>query len=212
VGQPPYRSPGYPYGHGPRSPRFARRSRFLGAIIVLGLFIVLGFVVRHITVSHDSVSVTTSPSASGSLSTGRQQPAGAIGSALNVADGKGDVYRVTLVKVIDPAGGADQLSSPESGKRFVGLVFSVKAVTGSAQDEDANTDAVAFGGNGQTYSADFQAIAGYTNFDHGAIHVAQGETVTGSVTFQVPSGVQVSKVQWTALSGFGSMVEWNVRS
>jgi len=119
---------------------------------------------------------------------------------------------VTLVRVVDPATGADQLSSPESGKRFVGLVFSVKAVTGSAQDEDANTDAVASGGNGQTYSADFQALAGYTNFDHGAIHVAQGETVTGSFTFQVPNGVQVSNVRWTTLSGFGSMVEWNVRS
>jgi hypothetical protein len=177
---------------------------------VLGLFIVLGFVVRHVT-SHDAVSVPTFPSASGGPPT-RQAPAGTIGSAFNVADGTGNVYRVTLVRVIDPARGADQLSSPESGKRFVGLVFSVKAVTGSPQDEDANTDAVASGGNGQTYSADFQAIAGYTNFDHGAIHVAQGETVTGSVTFQVPNGVQVSNVRWTALSGFGSKVEWNVRS
>jgi hypothetical protein len=69
---------------------------------------------------------------------------------------------------------------------------------------------VIVGGDGQTYSADFDAIAGYTNFDHGAIHVGQGETVTGSVTFQLPAGVPVSRVQWTALSGFGSTVEWNV--
>jgi len=177
---------------------------------VLGLFIVLGFVVRHVT-SHDAVSVPTFPSASAGPPT-RQTLGGTIGSAFSVADGKGNVYRVTLVRVVDPATGADQLSSPESGKRFVGLVFSVKAVTGSPQDEDANTDAVASGGNGQTYSAAFQALAGYTNFDHGAIHVAQGETVTGSVTFQVPNGVQVSNVRWTTLSGFGSMVEWNVRS
>ena len=40
--------------------------------------------------------------------------------------------------------------------------------------------------------------------------VAQGETVTGSVTFQVPNGVTVSNVKWTALSGFGSAVEWIV--
>jgi hypothetical protein len=41
--------------------------------------------------------------------------------------------------------------------------------------------------------------------------VAQGDTVTGSVAFQVADGVAVSKVQWSALNGFGSMVEWNVQ-
>ena len=46
--------------------------------------------------------------------------------------------------------------------------------------------------------------------DHGAIRVGQGETVTGSVTFQLPASVPVSRVQWTSLSGFGSTVGWNV--
>jgi hypothetical protein len=175
---------------------------------VLGLFIVFGFVVRHVTASHDAVPVTTSPSASEGPPTGAA-PAGTIGSAFNVGDGKGNVYRVTLVKVIDPARGADQLIAPSRGKRFVGLVFSIKAVTGSPQDEDANNDAAVVG-NGRTYSAGFEAIAGYTNFDHGAIRVAQGETVTGSVTFQLPKAVPVARVQWTALSGFGSTVKWDV--
>jgi hypothetical protein len=117
------------------------------------------------------------------------------------------VYRVTLVKVIDPARAADQFSAPDSGRRRVGLIFRIKALTGSPQNEDANNDAVVIGGNGQTYSADFDKIAGYTDFNNGAIHVPQGGTVTGSVTFQVPNGVTVSRVQWTALSGFGSTVE-----
>jgi Domain of unknown function (DUF4352) len=119
---------------------------------------------------------------------------------------------VTLAKVIDPAKGEDQLAVPDDGKRFVGLIFRVKALTGSPQSEDANNNAVVIGGNGQTYSADFDGIAGYTNFDDGTIRVAQGETVTGSVTFQVPNGVTVSHVTWTALSGFGSMVEWIVHA
>ena len=80
---------------------------------------------------------------------------------------------MTLVKVIDPAKGENQFTAPDSGKRFVGLVFRVKALTGSPQNEDANNDAVVIGGNGQTYSADFDGIAGYTNFDHGAIHVSR---------------------------------------
>ena len=172
----------------------------------------MGVVARATTASHNAVSITPVPSASGGLGTGRQAPPGKVGSGFDLQDGSGDTYRVTLVKVIDPARGADQFSSPDTGKRFVGLVFRIKALTGSPQNEDANNDAVLVGGNGQTYSADFDDIAGYTNFDSGSIHVAQGDTVTGAVTFQVPDGVTVSKVQWSALSGFGSIAEWNVHA
>src|SRR5580700_2808738 len=178
--QPPYPGPGPGYGYGPRPPRFRRRHPFRGALVGLGLFIVLGVVVRGITASHSTVSVTPFPSASGALATGRHAPPGRVGSQFDLGDGSGDTYRVTLVKVIDPARGADQFSSPDGGKRFVGLVFRIKAVTGSPQNEDANNDAVLVGGNGQNYSADFDGITGYTNFDSGTIHVAQGDTVTGA--------------------------------
>lgn len=87
------------------------------------------------------------------------------------------------------------------------LPCTLTAVGASPQTENA---AVSAAWDGQNYSADFDAITGYTNFDTGTIHVTQGDTVTESVTFQVPEGVTVSKVQWSALSGFGSTVEWNV--
>ena len=209
AGQPPYPGPGYTYGYGPRPPRFRRRPRFLGAIITLGVIIVLGVVVGNLGKSHQNVSVSVTPFPSGiSASAGHQEPPGRIGSSFELKDGSGNLYRVTLTKVIDPAQGENQFTVPDAGKRFVGLVFRVMAVTGSPRDEDANNDAVVIGSNGQTYSADFDGIAGYTNFDHGAIRVSTGETVTGSVTFQLPKDVKVSTVQWTALSGFGSTVEW----
>ncbi len=167
--------------------------------------------VRGLTASHSNVSVTPPfPSASGALATGRQVPPGKVGSQFGLQDGSGDTYRVTLVKVIDPARGAGQVNSPDSGKRLVGLVFKIKALSGSPQEEDANNDAVLVGGNGQNYPADLVGIAGYTNFDSGAIHVTQGDAVTGSVTFQVPDGVTVATVRWRALNGFGSTVEWDV--
>ena len=175
------------------------------------MIIVLGVVIGNISRSHETVSVSVTPFPSGaSASAGHQEPPGKVGSSFELKDGSGNLYQVTLAKVIDPAKGENQFAAPDGGKRFVGLVFRVKALTGSPKDEDANNDAVVVGGNGQNYSADFDGIAGYTNFDHGVIHVAQGETVTGSVTFQVPNGVTVSTVQWTALSGFGSTVEWIV--
>jgi len=211
-GQVPYPGPDYTYGYVPRAPRFFRRRPLRDALIALGLFIVFGIVVRAVTASHNTVAVTPFPSASGVLATGRLAPPGKVGSQFDLQDGSGDTYRVTLVKVIDPARGADQFSSPDSGKRLVGLIFKVRALIGSPKNEDANTDAVLVGGNGQNYSADFDGIVGYTNFDNGVIHVTQGDTVTGSVTFQLPDRVKVSKVQWSALSGFGLTVEWNVHS
>jgi len=173
------------------------------------VIIVVGVVVGNLGKSHENVSVSVTPFPSGTgASAGHQEPPGRIGSSFELKDGNGNLYRVTLTKVIDPANGENQFTVPDAGQRFVGLVFRVKALTGSPQDEDANNDAVIIGGNGQNYAADFEGIAGYTNFDHGAIHVSTGETVTGSVTFQLPKNVTVSTVQWTALSGFGSTVEW----
>jgi hypothetical protein len=175
------------------------------------VIIVVGVVVGNLGKSHDNVSVSVTPFPSGtSASAGQPEPPGRIGSSFDLKDGSGSVYRVTLARVIDPATGQNQFTVPEGGKRFVGLVFKVKALTGSPQNEDANNDAVVIGGDAQTYSADFGGIAGHTNFDHGMIRVAQGETVTGSVTFQLPNSVTVSKVKWTALSGYGSTAEWIV--
>jgi hypothetical protein len=148
---------------------------------------------------------TASPTASHSAAPAR------IGSYFDVQDGNGDTYRVTLVKIIDPAQGAGQFFTPDSGKRFVGAVFRIKALSGSPQDEDANSDAVLIGSNGQTYTFDVSDIVGYTNFDNGTIHVAQGDTTTGAVVFQVPDGIKVTEVQWSASGGFGSTVQWDVR-
>jgi hypothetical protein len=177
---------------------------------VLALFIVFGFAVRGLTSHHKPATVTPSPPASIALHTGLQAPPGVVGASFSLDDGTGSSYRVTLVKVIDPARSASQVTTPDSGKRFVGLVFRIKGLVGSPQGEDADRDAVLVGADGQDYPADLNRIAGYANFNDGVIHVTPGETVTGAVAFQVPNGVAAAMVQWTALSGFGAMVEWNV--
>ena len=206
----PLSSPDYTYGYRSRRPRLGRRFP-VRAVIVLALFIAFGFAVRGLTSHHQAASVASPPASSG-LHTGLQAPAGAVGAAFSLNDGSGISYQVTLVKVIDPAQGANQFSTPASGKRFVGLVFRIKGLTGSPQGEDAITDAVLVGANGRDYPADPDRVAGYANFDDGAIHVTPGQVVTGAVAFQVPASVTVSTVQWTALSGFGPMVEWNVQT
>lgn len=180
----------------------------LGAVVVAGIVIS--------ALSSRGSGVTTTPSGNSAAGGDTASPAtthksavASTGSYFDVQDASGNTYRITLVKVIDPAQGADQFNTPDSGKRFVGAVFGIKALKGSPQNEDANIDAVIVGSNGQSYTADFSDIAGYTNFNSGTIQVAQGDTTTGAVTFQVPDEVKVTEVQWTP-GAFGSAVQWDV--
>jgi Domain of unknown function (DUF4352) len=212
-GQPP--SGGWPQGPGPQypyGPPPQRKKRHLGRWILLGLTGLVALIVIIAVAASGGGGVSTTPSGTGTTARAGGGPSTAtagIGSYFDVQDGSGNTYRVTLDKIIDPAQGADQFTQPDNGNRFVGAVFTILAVSGSPSNEDADTDAAIIGGNGQTYTADFDSIAGYTNFNDGQINVAQGETATGAVTFQVPTGVKVSEVQWTPAGGFGNTVQWS---
>ena len=216
-GQPPYGNDPSDPGGPPYTPPPQRKKRHWvrNTFIGIGALVVVIIIISVLS-SGGGVSTTPSGTTAGAKTSPSNPPAthqataAGVGSYFDVQDSNGDTYRVTLAKVIDPAQGADQFTSPNNGNRFVGAVFTIKALSGSPSDEDANSDAALIGSNGQTYTADFDSIAGYTNFNDGSIDVAQGDTVTGAVTFQVPSGVAVSKVQWTPGGGFGSTVQWNV--
>lgn len=146
-------------------------------------------------------SSTASPAPTSSLS-------GPVGTSYAVTDESGNKMSVTLTQVIDPAQGADQFTSPQSGNRFVGAVFDIKGINGTVSD-DASNDATLIGSNGQTCTADFDSIAGYTNFNHGEYSVSAGESSVGAVTFQVPVAVTVSKIEWSANGGLGGApAEW----
>jgi hypothetical protein len=218
-GQPP--PGGWPQGPGPQfpyGPPPERKKRHLGRWILLGLVGLVALIIIISVAASGGSGVSTTPSgaqatakAAGSTSpptAGSAAPAG-TGTYFDVQDGSGNTYRVTLDKVIDPAQGADQFTQADNGNRFVGTVFTIQAVNGSPKDEDANSDAAIIGSNGQTYTADFNNIAGYTNFSDGQINVAQGQQSTGAVTFQLPKGVKATKVQWTPAGGFGSTVQWS---
>jgi len=118
----------------------------------IGAVVVAGIVISALS-SHGS-GVSTTPSGSSSTAGSASSPAAKtaaakIGSYFDVQDSSGDTYRVAMVKIIDPAQGADQFSSPDNGKRFVGVVFKIKALSGSPQDEDANSDAAVVGATGR---------------------------------------------------------------
>lgn len=117
------------------------------------------------------------------------------------SSGNADSYDVTAVKVLDPATGVDQYTTPDIGKRFIGVEFKITGDSGYSSD-DANSDAVLQGDDGQVYQPDFDSISAGTNFNSGDFSVRSGQTQIGWVTFQLPRGVKVASVQWQP-SSFG---------
>jgi hypothetical protein len=194
-----------------RKKRHWVRNIFLGIIGLVALIIVIAVATSGgggVSTTPSGTTGTPSPSATHVAAPAR------LGSYLDVQDSGGDTYGVALTKIIDPAQTTDQIT-PDNGKRFVGAVFTIKAISsGGPQQEDAENDAALVGSDGQTYLPDIIPIVGYTDFSVGEVHAVQGDSTTGAVAFQVPTGVKVSKVQWATFSSFGvrSTVQWSVPS
>jgi hypothetical protein len=234
-GQPPYQGGPYrgpddePSGPDPddgQGPPPVRRDRHTVRNVLggIGILAVAGLVLSALT----SKGTGTSPGAARSSapavaarSPGAQPTAGRtgatlapptepgmIGSYFNLQDGSGNTYQVTLAKVIDPGKSAGQLATIPRGNRLVGVLFKITALDGSPQGEDANIDCTVLGNDGKVYAAVFDGIAGYGNFEVGVVRAAQGATVEGAVTFQLPQYIKVAKVLWSAGDGFSSPVWW----
>jgi hypothetical protein len=131
---------------------------------------------------------------------------GSVGSEQDYTNG----LAVTLEQVIDPASSSNSFETPAAGTRFVGIQWKL-AYTGSAPlNDDANNNTTVQGSDGQDYSANFNSIAGCTNFNSGEWSLSAGESVVGCVTVQIPTGVSVANVQFQ-LGGFqNAVLRWNI--
>lgn len=193
-----------------------RGTRFLAS--ALGAFALAVGVAACAGASASSVTVTqaSQPNATTSqaqpppqttTTTRNTSPTGPVGTPLTATDGSGDVMNVALVQIVDPAQGANEFETPNNGFRFVGAKFKITGQSGTFSD-DANNDAVIVGSDGQSYTADFDDIAGCTNFNDGDFAVTPGDSSTGCVTFQLPQNVKVASVQWGGELG-GTPASWN---
>jgi serine/threonine protein kinase len=207
---------GEPGPRGSAGRRFGSRTlATMGAAALVAAAVAVAVV---LAVSHggpppaasQSQSATRSGHAAAAGSPGRVEDAGAVGATFQVTSGSGGQLDVTLTRLIDPARGTDG-DSPGKGKRFVAAVFTLTGVRGTPSD-DANNAATLIGSNGQTYTASFDTIAGYTNFNSGQFDLSPGQQSVGEVTYQVPAGVKIVAIQWSASDGSGGHPkEWNIR-
>src|SRR5215467_10609108 len=136
--------------------------------------------------------------------------AGELGSALAVSDSNGTQLDVTLTKVIDPAGGANQYSNPASGTHFVGIELRVQRKAASTYRNNANNETTITLSDGKTLHANYNPIAGCGNFDNGQVKLKSGAASTGCVTFQVPGSQKVIKASYGNTVFPGVTARWRI--
>ena len=150
-------------------------------------------------------SATTAAGSSGTTAT--TSAVAHTGSTIAVA-GNNSKANVTLNQVIDPATGADSFSTPDNGKRFVGIKMTIQNTGSSTLNDDANITVSVIGSDNQSYTPDFNSIAECTNYDNGSYTLAANESVTGCTTFQLPTGITVTRVKYEPTSLGGTSGEW----
>jgi hypothetical protein len=207
-----------------RRPLWRRRWARVTGVILTGL---IGLIVVSSALSHPSTAAAKPASPPASSAPAAPAPAsspaapaapaaptapatGKLGDTAVVTDSSGDKYSVQLLRVTDPAAGADQYSQPDNGKHFTGVTFKVTVLSGKL-DDSADNCVTSIGTDNQGYTTSVQNLAVGTDFSNGQIKLAAGESMTGTVNIAVPNGVHLTTVKWTPDSGFaGSTATWTV--
>ena len=118
-----------------------------------------------------------------------------IGDTAKFDDGQGDRASITLVRVIDPAQGADQYTTPNAGDRFVTTEFKI-VNTGKAFEPEPTSDTTVFDTASHSFSSTYQDVQACPAFASN-FTLAPGETADGCVTFEIPMGSVLQKIQYS---------------
>ena len=111
---------------------------------------------------------------------------------------------VTLVKVYDPATSSNQFLQPDSGKRFVATPITIKNSSSGTISPNILFEGALIDKANQSYnSAVVSSVSECQDFASN-LKVASGDSATGCIVFEVPTGNAAAKFQYTPSSGFSS--------
>jgi hypothetical protein len=181
------------------------------AALLAGSLLVLGATACSSS-SEPTMSTSAKSSTKGS-SSDQKKPASAakVGDTLALKGTiEGTEVDVTVVKIVDNAQGEDEFTTPDSGKRFVAVQFKFKNTGKKAYSDSPENGAKVFDAQGQSYDTDFNTTKAGPGFD-GSVNVAPGDTALGFITFQLPKGVAIKKIQFGLDSGMSEQTgQWQV--
>jgi hypothetical protein len=111
---------------------------------------------------------------------------------------------VQLVQVVDPAEPA-QFNEPAEGSHLVGVQLEIVNVGSTKHSDSVDTSTFAIDEAGRQYPSTYLETKAGPGFG-GTLDLGPGEKRVGFVTFELPDGATVAKVQVTADYGFAD--EW----
>ncbi|MFE2317043.1 DUF4352 domain-containing protein [Streptomyces sp. NPDC059441] len=122
----------------------------------------------------------------------------------------GSKLDVTVVKVVDPAKGADEFTTAESGKRFVGVQFRLVNTGTIAYNDSPSNGAQLADKDGQHFESTFGDISAGPSMAS-EVKLKPGGKALGWIVFEVPKASKVSVVQFGMDSGFAEQTgEWKL--
>jgi hypothetical protein len=125
-----------------------------------------------------------------------------VGATLDLQSQAGHHFHISLTKLVDPAQSTNQ-SAPPKNKRFVAALFQLTNTSSQTLAVNGDLDANLVGSNGQVYLPDHHALSDCTS--HTAkVQLASGKSGTSCESFQVPTAVSISKVQFYPAAGSAS--------
>ncbi|MGA5818507.1 DUF4352 domain-containing protein [Kitasatospora sp. NPDC094028] len=123
---------------------------------------------------------------------------------------KGNTADVTAVKVVDPAESASEYLKPAEGKHYVAVQFQIKATGAQAYSEVPASSAKVVDAQGQAYGPNLEETKAGPAFQT-PTNIAPGDTGKGFVTFEVPDGMKLDKVQFALDNGFSNQTgQWKI--
>jgi len=138
-------------------------------------------------------------------------PPGRVGSAVFLP-GVNDSppAQVTLVKVVDPATGADQFAAPVGSSRLVGVRLRIVFGGNGPVALDPAGDTLLQDSQGNVYQPIAANIMNCPAFTIGPM-VGRGQPTVGCLTFDVDASAKLRKVLFTPNGQFGSVsAEWTL--
>ena len=112
---------------------------------------------------------------------------------------------VTAVRIINPAQAASEYDTPNTGNVYVGVEFKIVNTGSPAFKPSPDGDSTLIDAASHSYSSSYSELVGCPSFAS-SLTLNSGDTADGCVTFEIPAGTTIAKVQYTSQAG--GTAEW----
>ena len=137
-------------------------------------------------------------------------PIAHAGTTVGVSGLNGEKLDITVTKVVDPAAGVTDFDQPDPGTHFVAVQFKLTNAGSTMYSDSPDLAARIIDAKGQSYDSAIDDTAAGPGFAGGELSISPRATELGFVTFQVPDGTTIAKIQFTTDTGLGQTAEWLV--